>query len=236
MSVSFGAAGPVAHINRIGTAVPEHDVHQAFIRFAETLLPERARRVFARMAERAGIEHRFSCLRPDATGSFSIDDAGFYRRGAFPGTGARMVAYEAAGDRVGVAGDRGGGGRYTRGDASDRGELHRVQRAGIGSTDCGAAGDVGRDRADDDRVHGVLCGGAGAAGGAAHRAVRARGAGAGAEFGAVHATPAGDGGSGDRAVVHAVRRWGGGVRGERGARRVSRWRGSGRSACRGRRI
>ena len=96
MSVSFGAAGPVAHINRIGTAVPEHDVHQAFIRFAETLLPERARRVFARMAERAGIEHRFSCLRPDATGSFSIDDAGFYRRGAFPGTGARMVAYEAA--------------------------------------------------------------------------------------------------------------------------------------------
>ena len=93
---SGAATGLVAHINRIGTAVPDHDVHDAFLRFAETLLPERARRVFTRMAERAGIEHRFSCLCPDRDGSFSIDDAGFYTRGAFPSTGARMVAYEAA--------------------------------------------------------------------------------------------------------------------------------------------
>ena len=28
----------VPHINRIGTAVPEHDVHAAFVTFARTLL------------------------------------------------------------------------------------------------------------------------------------------------------------------------------------------------------
>ncbi|RZK95223.1 MAG: type III polyketide synthase, partial [Methylobacterium sp.] len=65
MDGGFDGSGRVtAHINRIGTAVPAHDVHQAFLVFAESLLPERTRRVFGRMAERAGIEHRFSCLRP----------------------------------------------------------------------------------------------------------------------------------------------------------------------------
>jgi len=96
MDGGFGRSGDtVAYVNRIGTAVPAHDVHQAFLGFAESLLPERTRRVFGRMAERAGIEHRFSCLRPGADGSFSLDDAGFYTRGAFPSTGARMRAYEA---------------------------------------------------------------------------------------------------------------------------------------------
>ena len=46
-----------AHINRIGTAVPGHDVHAAFIRWAERRLSEpRARALFARMAARSGIE------------------------------------------------------------------------------------------------------------------------------------------------------------------------------------
>src|SRR4051794_25371320 len=89
----LGAA--TAYINRIGTAVPPNDVHQAFIDFAESLLPDaRTRRLFARMAERSGITHRYSHLRPDAANAPSLDDAGFYRRGAFPGTGARMLAYE----------------------------------------------------------------------------------------------------------------------------------------------
>jgi len=95
MDGGFSLGASQAYINRIGTAVPDHDVHQAFLRFAETLLPERSRRVFGRMAERAGIEHRFSCLCPSEGGSFAIDDAGFYTRGAFPSTGARMRAYEA---------------------------------------------------------------------------------------------------------------------------------------------
>ena len=42
-----------AFVNRIGTAVPDHDVHQTFIDFADQMLPDdRSRRVFRRMAQR----------------------------------------------------------------------------------------------------------------------------------------------------------------------------------------
>ena len=91
-------AGPftaTAHINRIGTAVPPNDVHQAFIDFAETLLPDRrTRALFMRMADRSGIKHRYSHLRPDQPGAASLDDTFFYRRGDFPGTAERMRRYE----------------------------------------------------------------------------------------------------------------------------------------------
>ena len=53
-----------AYINRIATAVPAHDVHQPFLRFAETLFGEDSGTLsaFQRMAERSGIDHRYSCL------------------------------------------------------------------------------------------------------------------------------------------------------------------------------
>ena len=97
MNGSFSGRLPaaVAHVNRIGTAVPHHDVHQAFLDFAASLLPTKAQRLFARMADRAGILHRFSHLRPNPAGSDSLDDTDFYRRGAFPSTAQRMQAYEA---------------------------------------------------------------------------------------------------------------------------------------------
>lgn len=83
-----------AYINRIGRAVPAHDVHRKFVTFAPTLLAdERARRLFARMAERSQIEHRYSCLAPSAAAD-EVDDGGFYRRGAFPDTAARMSRYD----------------------------------------------------------------------------------------------------------------------------------------------
>lgn len=84
-----------AHINRIGSAVPANDVHQAFIAFAASLLEGRDQRLFARMADRAGITHRYSHLHPDLPGAPALDTGGFYRRGAFPSTGRRMQAYEA---------------------------------------------------------------------------------------------------------------------------------------------
>jgi predicted naringenin-chalcone synthase len=85
----------VAHINRIGVAVPEHDVHAPFIAFARTLLPDdKARNLFDRMAERAGIGHRWSALQPGRLDQGEVDADGFYRRGAFPGTAARMRLYE----------------------------------------------------------------------------------------------------------------------------------------------
>jgi predicted naringenin-chalcone synthase len=86
----------VAYVNRIGTAVPDHDVHRTFIGFVELSLADpRSRRLFARMAERAGIEHRYSCLRPGTRLDEAADDCGFYRRGRFPGTGARMERFAA---------------------------------------------------------------------------------------------------------------------------------------------
>ena len=64
-----------AHINRIATAVPPHDMHGAFIPFAESLLPEGTRRnLYRRMVRLAAIEHRYSFLKPILTQSGSIQD------------------------------------------------------------------------------------------------------------------------------------------------------------------
>ena len=84
-----------AHINRIATAVPAYDVHQAFLSFARASLTDpRARRLFDRMSDRSGVSHRFSSLVPAAFDGPALDTGGFYRRGAFPSTAKRMQAYE----------------------------------------------------------------------------------------------------------------------------------------------
>lgn len=84
----------LAHINRIGTAVPDHDVHEAYIRFVESILPDRrSQALFRRMAQRAEIRHRYSFLRPAERMDASVDAEGFLPRGAFPSTGARMERY-----------------------------------------------------------------------------------------------------------------------------------------------
>ena len=84
-----------AFINRIGTAVPAHDVHAAFLEFASAGLADaKSRNVFDRMAARSGIGHRFSHMRPGDIGRGEVDAGGFYRRGAFPGTAARMQRFE----------------------------------------------------------------------------------------------------------------------------------------------
>ena len=82
-----------AHINRIGTAHPPHDVHEAFVDFGRTLLDGKNQTLFDRMAERSGIAHRYSVFAPGLPGAADVDAAGFYRRGAFPTTGARMDKY-----------------------------------------------------------------------------------------------------------------------------------------------
>ena len=54
-----------AYLNRIATAVPEHDVHDTFVVFAEKMLADpRLRTVFRRMVSRADIAHRYSFLDP----------------------------------------------------------------------------------------------------------------------------------------------------------------------------
>jgi len=88
----------IAHINRIGTATPPHDVHAPFLAFMGKALPEgKARSVFNRMAARSGIAHRYSVLHEDGMVEAQDPLEGFYRRGAYPSTAARMKVYEAQG-------------------------------------------------------------------------------------------------------------------------------------------
>jgi predicted naringenin-chalcone synthase len=87
-----------AYINRIATAVPSEDVHDAFVAFAEQMLEDpRVQPVFQRMAQRSGIRRRFSVLTPhaklDANESY-INAHDFYTRGSFPTTATRMEIYE----------------------------------------------------------------------------------------------------------------------------------------------
>jgi predicted naringenin-chalcone synthase len=87
----------MAYLNRIATAVPEKDVHDAFVIFAEKMLTDqRLRTVFRRMVSRANIAHRYSFLDPHKGSSqFSSQDAHeFYRLGHFPNTAKRMQLFE----------------------------------------------------------------------------------------------------------------------------------------------
>lgn len=83
-----------AHIHAVGTAVPGHDIHQAFVSWAETRLADpRERILFRRMVSRSGIEHRWSVLPRTADGGSPVAPGGFYEGGHLPSTSARMAVY-----------------------------------------------------------------------------------------------------------------------------------------------
>ncbi len=106
----------IAHINRIGTAVPPNDVHDAFVRFVGQFITERRdTALFRRMVGRAGIDHRFSFFTPVTNpDGFEADAEGFYTPGAFPSTAARMQRFAATApalalqaiDALGIEGER----------------------------------------------------------------------------------------------------------------------------------
>jgi predicted naringenin-chalcone synthase len=82
-----------AFINALAGAVPEHDVHRLFIGWAEAQIEDpRLRKLFMRMAERSGIEHRWSVL-PPADGGLPHDRPGGFYHGAWPATSTRMACY-----------------------------------------------------------------------------------------------------------------------------------------------
>ena len=91
-----------AYINRIATAVPDDDVHDAFVAFADQMLENpRVQPVFQRMAARSGIKRRFSVLTPGSNigpdgpkTEFTINAHEFYTRGRFPDTAQRMQVFE----------------------------------------------------------------------------------------------------------------------------------------------
>jgi predicted naringenin-chalcone synthase len=85
-----------AWLNRIGTAVPAHDIHAEFVDFARSALtdPHQAA-LFDRMATQADIAHRYSFLEPGPKPRDRFLDAeGFYERGAFPSTATRMARFQ----------------------------------------------------------------------------------------------------------------------------------------------
>ena len=107
------------YLNRIATAVPPNDVHSAFLHFARSQLDgdRRGSLLFKRMAEKGGIDHRYSYLVPanDLDGDVLDADALFVR-GRFPNTSVRMRFFEkhapnlaaAAVERLLLEGDRQG--------------------------------------------------------------------------------------------------------------------------------
>ncbi len=91
------------YLNAIGTAVPSHDIHQAFIGWARLQIEdERQRRVFDRMASRSAIGHRWSILAPGEDGGSPVDPGGFYAVADLPGTGERMALYAKAAPALGM--------------------------------------------------------------------------------------------------------------------------------------
>ena len=85
-----------AYINEIATAVPPHQVHNAFVQFQRHRLNDyRTRTIFDRLVEKGQIEKRWSCVVPaDDCSSATINGERFYVPGDFPTTGERMRQYE----------------------------------------------------------------------------------------------------------------------------------------------
>jgi predicted naringenin-chalcone synthase len=85
-----------AYLQRIGTAVPDHDIHEPFVAFAAGLLSDpRARKIFQRLATKSDIHHRYSCLHAEKSLTGLATDAfAFYGSGTFPTTAKRMQLFE----------------------------------------------------------------------------------------------------------------------------------------------
>lgn len=89
-----------AFINAVAGAVPGHDVHHHFIDWAEQQIDDpRTRRLFRRMADRSGVEHRWSVLPPAPGGGSPVGAGGFYAQES-PPTSKRMIHYAEAAPKL----------------------------------------------------------------------------------------------------------------------------------------
>ncbi|ALJ16040.1 type III polyketide synthase [Sphingopyxis macrogoltabida] len=115
----MNSSPPPVRLNALATAVPDHDIHRPFIDWATPRLADtRLRALFARMAARSGIEHRWSVLPPTPAGGSPVAPGGFYDVPGLPPTSARMAAYaqhapDLAMQAVGALGDAFDPGRIT---------------------------------------------------------------------------------------------------------------------------
>ena len=85
-----------AYLQRIGTAVPEHDIHEPFVTFAQKMLSDRrASVIFQRLASKSGIRHRYCCLPVEMfLRSGASEELKAYGNGHFPSTADRMKLFE----------------------------------------------------------------------------------------------------------------------------------------------
>src|SRR6478735_9306562 len=84
------AMNTVARINAISGAIPATDVDHDYRQWAQEQLSDpREARLFGRMAERSGIDHRWSVLGDEA----GLEPGRFYTRDTQPTTGERMAVY-----------------------------------------------------------------------------------------------------------------------------------------------
>jgi len=92
-----------AYINAVAGAVPDHDIHQAYIDWGRAQIGDRRLRLlFDRMAERSGIAHRWSILPQAPGGGSPVDPGGFYAD-RMPGTAERMQLYADAAPELALA-------------------------------------------------------------------------------------------------------------------------------------
>ena len=92
----------VARIEAIATATPSLDFEQDYRRWALASLGDtREGKLYARMAERSGIEHRWSVL--DEEDARLEEGSGFYGGVEAPGTDERMAIYEREAPRLAMA-------------------------------------------------------------------------------------------------------------------------------------
>lgn len=83
----------IPRIGAIATARPDHDIHEAFVVWAQDRLGDpRERALFRRMTARAGISHRYSALPQTPNGGSPVAPGGFYAD-APPPTSERMALY-----------------------------------------------------------------------------------------------------------------------------------------------
>src|SRR6478752_6983647 len=80
----------IARINAISGAIPATDIDRDYRHWAQAnLTNSREARLFGRMAERSGIDHRWSVLGDEA----GLEPGRFYTRDTQPTTGERMAVY-----------------------------------------------------------------------------------------------------------------------------------------------
>lgn len=92
-----------AFINAIAGVTPENDVHRLFIDWAQGRIEDpRMRKLFMRMADRSGIDHRWSVL-PPAPGGLPHDQPGGFYHGVMPATSTRMACYAEEAPKLALA-------------------------------------------------------------------------------------------------------------------------------------